>query len=307
MKRIFFLVLGFTLLLPLSVEAQFGPIIPEVCRACPCGFGGVLAIIQNVVNFLIGISIIFATIIIVWAGGLYILSATNPESRSTANKMLINAAVGLLIVLSAWLIVDFVMKTLYDSGSEFGPWNSILAGNGEEDSCIVANTTDTPSLFSGNLFTVPGQPAGGSGSGANCPAAEESTMVAFPPSVVVSGSGKATPATVENFMAMRAAALEDGIDLKISSAYRSEATQVDLWNQYQQGTIQGSVGKPCSIPGGRGSNHNSGVAIDIRVGCLNGNTNCDTPTYRWLKANGHRWNFRNAIQNDPPHWSPTGH
>ncbi|MDP2816322.1 MAG: pilin [Rectinemataceae bacterium] len=156
MRTFFVFVLASILLLPFAAEAQFGPIIPEACRACPCGFGGVLAIIQNVVNFLIGISIIVATIIIVWAGGLYILSATNPESRSTANKMLINAAIGLVIVLSAWLIVDFVMKTLYDSGSEFGPWNSILAGDGEENSCIVAKTTKTPSLFSGNMFTAPG-------------------------------------------------------------------------------------------------------------------------------------------------------
>ena len=103
----------------------------------------------------------------VWAGSLYILSATNPESRSTANKMLINAAVGLLIVLSAWLIVDFVMKTLYKNDSEFGPWNSILVGGGD-NSCIVANTTPPPSLFTGNVFTVPGQPGPGAGT-AGCP------------------------------------------------------------------------------------------------------------------------------------------
>lgn len=150
--------LALAFLVPLSVEAQFGPLVPEVCRTCACGFGGVLAIIQNVVNFMIGISIIVATIIMVWAGGLYILSATNPESRSTANKMLINAAVGLVIVLSAWLIVDFVMKTLYNNGSEFGPWNSILLG-GSGDSCVVAK--ETPPLFTGDIFAVPGQATDG--------------------------------------------------------------------------------------------------------------------------------------------------
>lgn len=159
--------LALILLLPFVAEAQFGPIIPEACRACPCGFAGVLAIIQNVVNFLIALSIMVATIIMVWAGGLYILSATNPESRSTANKMLINAAVGLLIVLSAWLIVDFVMKTLYKNESEFGPWNSILVGGGD-NSCITARTTPPPSLFSGSVFTVPGQPGAVTGT-AGCP------------------------------------------------------------------------------------------------------------------------------------------
>lgn len=150
------LLLALLLVLPMAAAAQFGPIVPEVCRTCACGFGGVLAIVQNAINFIIGLSIIVATIIMVWAGGLYILSATNPESRSTANKMLINAAIGLLIVLSAWLIVDFVMKTLY--GGQFGPWNSILLG-GSGDSCVVAKPTSR--LFSGNILDVPGQSSNG--------------------------------------------------------------------------------------------------------------------------------------------------
>ncbi|MDQ1299941.1 MAG: hypothetical protein QG636_609 [Patescibacteria group bacterium] len=164
MKRFYLFFLSFALLLPSAVEAQFGPIVPEVCRTCACGFGGVLAIIQNAINFIIGLSIIVATIIIAWAGGLYMLSATNPESRSTANKMLINAAVGLVIVLSAWLIVDFVMKTLY--GGQFGPWNSILMGD-SGDSCVIAKPTSP--LFSGDIFAVPGQ---GGSDGATTPPLE---------------------------------------------------------------------------------------------------------------------------------------
>lgn len=167
MKRLIPLFAFLLLLAPLPALAQFGPIVPDVCKTCPCGFGGVLAIIQNVVNFIIAISIIIATIIIAWAGGLYMLSATNPESRSQANKMLINAFVGICIVLSAWLIVDFVMKTLY--GGQFGPWNSILI-NGSGNSCVQAKP-NTP-LFNGDITAVPGQ--GGSGTGtaagtAGCP------------------------------------------------------------------------------------------------------------------------------------------
>lgn len=151
MRRAFPFLLSFLLLLPLTADAQFGPIVPEVCRTCACGFGGVLAIIQNLVNFIIGLAVIFATIILVWGGILYVLSPTNPESRSTANKMLINAAVGLLIVLSAWLIVDFVMKTLY--GGQFGPWHSILLA-GEGPSCVESKP-NAP-LFGGTITSVPG-------------------------------------------------------------------------------------------------------------------------------------------------------
>lgn len=293
--------LALILLLPLSVEAQFGPIIPEACRACPCGFAGVLAIIQNVVNFLIAIAIMFATIIMVWAGALYILSATNPESRSTANKMLINAAVGLLIVLSAWLIVDFVMKTLYKNDSEFGPWNSILVGGGD-NSCIVARTTPTPSLFSGSVFTVPGQPAGGSGGG-SCTPIPDSQLVAFESSATAGGTERALASTVEKFMAMRAAALRDGIDLKVSSGYRSPEEQLAAWNANGCQLVSGraqcrtrTAAIPCSLGGG-GSSHTSGTAVDIQLG---------TGAYDWLKRNGGQYGFYNNLPDDLPHWSPNG-
>lgn len=300
MKWLPFLALLITFFaLPADAYAQFGPIVPEVCRTCPCGFGGVLAIIQNVVNFLIGIGIIIATLIIVWGGILYVLSPANPESRSTANKMLINAVVGLLITLSAWLIVDFVMKTLY--GGQFGPWNSILI-SGTGPSCVEV-TNEPESLFDGNIFAIPGEADhGGEGGGSNCPAAEASAMVAFPREALAGGQVYATANTVQNFLGMRAAALEAGIDLKVTSGYRSEQRQVELWNN--RANI-GAVARPCTL-GGSGSNHNSGTAIDISVGCRNGQTGCNTATYRWLKDNGGNWNFRNNLPSDPVHWSPTG-
>lgn len=304
MKRFLPFLLAAFALLPLSAHAQsasfFGPIVPEVCRTCACGFGGVLAIIQNLVNFIIAISILFATIIIAWAGALYILSPTNPESRSTANKMLINAAIGILIVLSAWLIVDFVMKTLY--GGQFGPWNSILV-NGSGASCVVAKKTAP--LFSGNIFAVPGQ-GSGAGSGSNCPAAEPGAMVAFPASATSGEAETGTAQTVQNFLGMQAAAKQEGIDLKVTDGYRPESEQVALWNQHcSSGTCGATqVAKPCSL-GGNGSNHNSGEAIDIAVGCGNGST-CNTKTYLWLKANAAKWSFRNDLATDPVHWSPSG-
>src|SRR5690606_16369306 len=104
MRTFLLFALATLILLPFPAAAQFGPIVPEVCRTCACGFGGVMAITQNVVNFIIALGVIVATIIIAWGGGLYILSPTNPEMRNTANKMLINAVVGMCIILSAWLI-----------------------------------------------------------------------------------------------------------------------------------------------------------------------------------------------------------
>lgn len=139
---------------PLVTRAQDMPLfssgwslVPEACRACPCGFSGVMGIVQNLINAGISVGILFAVVIMAWAGFILIMSPFNPEAKSTAHKMLINAVIGFLIVCSAWLIVDFVMKALYSGPDgqqgKFGPWNSILTGG---DIC-VQKTKNMKALF----------------------------------------------------------------------------------------------------------------------------------------------------------------
>jgi hypothetical protein len=158
-------------LLPAGASAQaniplFDPnwsLVPKACQACPCGMGGVLQFIQNGMNATISFGILICVLVIVFAGILWILTPTNPENHSQAKKVLTNAVIGFLIILSAWLIVDFVMKLLYDGDTTFGPWNEILAGG---DVCVVAKE-NTP-LFSGSITAKPGiglEPDGGGGSG----------------------------------------------------------------------------------------------------------------------------------------------
>lgn len=123
----------------------------------PLGFGGVLQLLQNLMNAGISIGILVSVLVIAFAGILWMLTPTNPENHSQAKKVLTNAVVGLLIILSAWLIVDFVMKVLYkgtngDPG-RFGPWNTILVGGSV---CVVASD-DLKPLFSGNIFSRPGE------------------------------------------------------------------------------------------------------------------------------------------------------
>lgn len=286
-------------LVPADAYAQFGPLVPEACRACPCGFGGVLAIIQNVMNFLIAIGIIIATLIIVWGGILYVLSPANPENRSTANKMLLNAVIGLLITLSAWLIVDFVMKTLY--GGQFGPWNSILLA-GEGAACIEAR--ENSALFSGTIIAIPPtETSDTTGGGGSCTPIPDSQLVTFDPSATDGQVRKGTADTVERFMRMRAAAQADGITLRAGSAYRSPEEGEALWRSRGCRIVNGRtvcngaiVAVPCSL-GGSGSNHTRGTAIDIQTNAAG---------ISWMRQNASRFGFYNAIASEPWHWSSTG-
>lgn len=138
-------------------------IVPSECRACPCGAGGALQFIQNLMNAAVSVGVVAFVLIIAYAGFLLILTPTNPESRSRAKGVLGNATIGFIIVLAAWLIVDFIMKILYSGGGQFGPWNKILSLSG--DTCIVAHDITPISGLPGLIGTTIGDVTGASGSG----------------------------------------------------------------------------------------------------------------------------------------------
>jgi hypothetical protein len=172
-------------LTPLYAEAAavnfFGPIVPAACRCDeqtnPEGgvittapaYGCVLQTVQNVIRFAVTLGIFFATLALVYAGFVWMTSRGNPERVSQGRNMLLNVFVGLAVLLAAWLIVDFIMKTLYNESTEFGPWNSILSDE-SENVCLLAVSPQSLTTGSLSLNTAPGgsggaTPAGNDGSG----------------------------------------------------------------------------------------------------------------------------------------------
>ncbi|KND51815.1 MAG: hypothetical protein ABA06_00970 [Parcubacteria bacterium C7867-001] len=121
----------------------FDPIIPPEChceQSAP-DFGCVMQIIQNVMNFGVSISVIAVTLALAYGGILWILSPVNPQNREIAKTALLNSVIGIVIVLGAWLIVDFVMKTFY--GGQFGPWNEIIMSE-EGTQCLQVKKPAAP-------------------------------------------------------------------------------------------------------------------------------------------------------------------
>ncbi|MBI3928064.1 MAG: M15 family metallopeptidase [Armatimonadetes bacterium] len=91
----------------------------------------------------------------------------------------------------------------------------------------------------------------------------------------------------DNFDAMVEAAKKDGVELKITSGYRTYAEQQALYAKYGSGR----AAKPGT------SNHESGRAIDFA------NT---SGAYAWLKQNAARFGLYNKIASEPWHYSTTG-
>lgn len=119
-------------------------------------WGCVLATVQNLISFGVMLAAVIFTVYLVLTGFSFITSQGSSEARSAAKTRFTNVFVGLVVLLCAWLLIDYVMKTIYDEG-KFGPWNSILAGTGS-DQCIVARTPG--SISTGQLTT--GTPSTGS-------------------------------------------------------------------------------------------------------------------------------------------------
>jgi D-alanyl-D-alanine carboxypeptidase len=113
----------------------------------------------------------------------------------------------------------------------------------------------------------------------------------LPPSALESigqGGHKLWAPAAEAWKSAVAAARADGIDLKVTDSYRSYDQQVDLANRkglYKDGGLG-------AVPGT--SNHGWGMAVDIDVS--------NPATMAWVKANGYRYGFVEAVPREPWHW-----
>ena len=101
-----------------------GQIVPQECNN-PGGCKSVCdlaTLAQNVLNTGIYVAVFLSAILFAWAGWLYLTGAAGSD-LSRAKEIFFNVAVGLVIILIGWLVVDTLIKTL--TGGQFGTWNKV--------------------------------------------------------------------------------------------------------------------------------------------------------------------------------------
>lgn len=173
-------------LAPVAVSAAnlplFNPdfrIVPdphEYDPSCPVGaplsFGAVMQTVQNLMNVAISVGVLVMIFAIVVTGFQLVMSATNPRGKEEARKRFGSVFIGFLVVISAWLVVDFIMKTLYDpetnDGRRWGPWNEIITAD-SDDWCIKQGTT-TPIINAALIGVLTGRSGPGAVGGGSCTA-----------------------------------------------------------------------------------------------------------------------------------------
>jgi DNA-binding transcriptional MerR regulator len=109
-----------------TTDIDTGGLVP--CSGIECNMCSAISLIERIINWLIGIMLVVFAGITAWAGFKLVTSGGNPEAKTAAKSLLTNAFIGIVIVLTAWLLIDTLMRAILPSGTgelEGGPWNSV--------------------------------------------------------------------------------------------------------------------------------------------------------------------------------------
>jgi hypothetical protein len=123
----FFLALLLILSPTLTSAATFGGFV--TCEGSGCSACNLVDMINKIIFWLFGaVFVIFAVLMAVAGFGL-VTSGGNQSALDAAKSKFQNAIIGIIIIMSAWLIVDTVMKGLLAGGTGsiagFGPWAEV--------------------------------------------------------------------------------------------------------------------------------------------------------------------------------------
>src|SRR3989344_3403584 len=112
---LFFIASLVWILVPLVAAAQ--GLVP--CEGIECNLCNLGELMQNIINFLIGLSISIAAVMFAYAGFLYTTAGANPTQIGRAHKIFQNVLIGFLIAISAWLVVQTILNAVFDKESFF--------------------------------------------------------------------------------------------------------------------------------------------------------------------------------------------
>jgi LAS superfamily LD-carboxypeptidase LdcB len=97
--------------------------------------------------------------------------------------------------------------------------------------------------------------------------------------------------TAKAFAAMAEAAAGDGIELELTSGFRTNERQAELYDEYLHAS-----GALAAKPGY--SNHQSGHALDINV--------WNWTVFEWLDEHAAKYGFKRTVPSEPWHWEFRG-
>jgi hypothetical protein len=90
--------------------------------ALDCNFVKAIEMINTIINYLIMIAMPLAAIAFAYAGWLYLSSGDNPGKVTDAKKIFLDVGIGVIIVLSGWLVFKLIATTFLDPDNGYGTY-----------------------------------------------------------------------------------------------------------------------------------------------------------------------------------------
>jgi len=121
---IFISVLSILILPFISFAADLIP-CGTTANPTPCGgdkgWDQLMTLINNVIKFILFDMVVpIAAIMFAYAGILLIFSGGDTGKRAKAKSIFVNVAIGFIIAIAAWLIIEFILTLLGYDGSWIG-------------------------------------------------------------------------------------------------------------------------------------------------------------------------------------------
>lgn len=101
-------------IIPCGGCAQWdNPDKPTTCikKQDECGYNDLLKLVNNIINWIIVVSIPVAAGVFAWAGFTYMTTGIS-DQKSYAKSMIWKVFIGLVFILAAWIIVGTIIKAL---------------------------------------------------------------------------------------------------------------------------------------------------------------------------------------------------
>lgn len=92
----------------ISLGVVLGVVVPKLVFAADAF--SILAVIANILNFIIPILITLAVVYFIWGVVQYILSSDDEKKKEGRNKI-INGLIGLFVIVAFWGIIRLVTNT----------------------------------------------------------------------------------------------------------------------------------------------------------------------------------------------------
>lgn len=85
------------------------------CNGVDCTVCNIASLAQNVLNMAVYLAVFLAAVLFAWAGVKMLTARDNAGERKKGKEIFFNVMVGLVGILSAWLIIDAIMFTFTGS------------------------------------------------------------------------------------------------------------------------------------------------------------------------------------------------